>query len=127
MRDRWRRFHANAGKWGVVRTVVVLVLALAGATILTLYSSSYWPTLPGVALGFWIPYPARDVIVEHVETVKRYHGHAGIGIVLIAGVGRDYFKDLGPIGLAVAFSLFAVHIGTYFWMLSDPRIEVTRR
>lgn len=127
MRDRWRQFLVNAGKWGVVRTVVVLVLAFVGATILTLYSASYWPTLPGVALGFVIPYPARHVLVEHVEKVTRFHVHAGIGIALIAGVGRDYFKELGPIGLAVAFALFAVHIGTYFWVLSDPRIAVVRR
>ncbi|XXX77241.1 hypothetical protein WMF30_00505 [Sorangium sp. So ce134] len=126
MRDRWQQFRTNAGKWGVVRTVVALALVLTGAVMLPLYSRSYWATVPGVALGFMSPYLARDTLVEHAEKVNRFRSYSMIGIGLIAAVGRDVFKEIGPIGLAVALALAAGQVGVYFWLLSDPRITIER-
>ncbi|WP_437998683.1 hypothetical protein WMF26_00475 [Sorangium sp. So ce185] len=126
MLDRWRQFRTNAGKWGVVRTVVALALALTGAAILTAYAQSYWPTVPGVALGFLIPYLARDALVEHAQKVRQFQSYSMIGVGLIAAVGRDVFKEVGPIGLAVALAFAAAQVGTYFWLLSDPRISIVR-
>ncbi|WP_437577572.1 hypothetical protein [Sorangium sp. So ce887] len=126
MRDRWRQFRTNAGKWGVVRAVVAGVLGLIGAAALTVHSLSYWPTVPGVALGFVSPYLARDTLVAHAAKMRRFQSYSMIGIGVIAAVGRDVFKEIGPVGLAVALILTAGNLGTYFWLLSDPRISIVR-
>ncbi|WP_437600007.1 hypothetical protein [Sorangium sp. So ce590] len=94
--------------------------------MLTVHALSYWPTLPGVALGFVSPYLARDALVAHAQKVRRFQSYSMIGIGLIAAVGRDVFKEIGPVGLAVAFALIAGQLGIYFWLLSDPRISIVR-
>lgn len=46
---------------------------------------------------------------------------SGAAVVL-----RGPVKAAGPVGLVALYGILALYMSTYFWLLSDPRIEIRR-
>lgn len=120
---RWRQFLKNAGKGGVVRTVIV------GALFLVIGFAKPEFYTAGVAfLGmFLLPRLFRKGLVEHCNSVLRSLGYFGWGLFLL-GLGGDYLREQvdNKVLVHVLCAVIGLYLGLYFWLMSDPELTVTR-
>lgn len=122
---RLRRFTENAGIWGGIRLVLIVVVMFL--IISPDSASSTWLyTIPTLIIAFTVTYPMRDLLVRHVHAVAR-----GLNILVFLGLAGAFLARGTMFANAWWMSVLVVafvggYLGTEFWLLSDPRIMVER-
>lgn len=119
---RWRRFLENAGKLGVVRTVVVGLAVVGFAAGGPLASPDLWPLPLGALLGAILPWQARGALVKHLETSLKLHRLSGFAILVALALARDWLKAAPPLVAAACLGALAAYLSVYVAVLSDPEV-----
>lgn len=119
--QRWRQLYKNAGKSGVAKTLIV------GLIFLVIGFGNGESASAGIlfVVGLLAPRLLRKVMISHLSTsfaILRYFGMAIFGLVLI---GQSFKESLPEVALIHGLcGTIGLYLGLYFWLLSDPEVEV---
>lgn len=121
MRARWARFRRNARKGDVIKTGLLVGLTLL---LMVMIEEARWLGLIPIA-GFFVPWLFRDQLVDHGDLVLsafRVVPFAAVALGLVADNLEDDARNMLGVAVWAGIGLFT---GTFFWLLSDERVEMT--
>ncbi len=122
--DRFVRFARNAGFRGTARTL--LVLAAFAVLLAREGTGGNRATLAAAAvIGVVLAYLGRELLLKSVRTTA-IAMNAVLLLALVAAFAGNRLLQMKeqPVALGLVVAAFlGLYLGSYFWLLSDPRVE----
>jgi len=120
---RLQKFFANAGTYGILKSMLVLFI-MASALRKDLSSGLWVVTVPLLLGVFLLGFAVRNCLVEyHSVTPIVMNVIAVLAVVVLLAVGR--IDEDKCVACRVAIAAFVgTYMSAYFWFMSDERIEV---
>jgi hypothetical protein len=124
--ERIKQFQRNAGTMGALQTLAVIAFIFLFAVPRDIVTGQWIITVPILAVVLTVPYFARDFLVYNFNWLSWVMNACAVTGIIIAFLNRGQAQP-EPLWLrATLAGCIGLYIGCYFWMLSDPRLFLTR-
>ncbi|HXE73632.1 MAG TPA: hypothetical protein VNO81_13305 [Candidatus Nitrosotenuis sp.] len=120
---RLQNFRRNASGWGQFKFGLIFLFLVAVAFL----PGTRWFSAVSLTC-FALAWLARDWLVEHCRSVLRVVDAAPLVFLTVGLVSKQMLPRMTPLQETtfafVVSVLIGLYLGAFFWILSDPRLQV---